>query len=133
MITYTKTIPSANQLETLYAGVGWTAYTQNITGLRQAFEHSVFITASSGTELVGVIRGVTDRRTILYIQDLLVLPNYQHQGIATKLLQQLTVEYSTGQVVLLTDDTDIMTKFYTAVGMQAVDQHGLRAFFKDTR
>jgi len=133
MITYTKTQPDTNQLATLYAAVGWTAYTKDIAALRRAFNHSVFITAWSDTELIGLVRGITDQETILYIQDLLVLPSYQHQGIATALMRQLTTQYATGQTVLLTDDTPAMQAFYTSVGMQTVDQHGLRVFFKDIR
>jgi len=133
MVAYTKVRPTSNQLRALYGAVGWTAYTSDIPALNQAFAHSVYITAWQDTELVGLIRGITDHQTILYIQDLLVLPNFQHQGIATELMQQLMAQYPTGQTVLLTDDNAKTNGFYHAVGMRPVAQHGLRAFFKDTR
>ncbi|WP_054777240.1 GNAT family N-acetyltransferase [Lacticaseibacillus saniviri] len=128
MIQYTTQQPTQAQATALYTAVGWKAYTQDMPSLMQALQHSVLITAWAEDDLVGLIRGVTDGHSILYIQDLLVLPAYQRQGIATRLMQQLRSAYPTGQTVLLTDDKAATKRFYTSVGMKDVDAHQLRAF-----
>ncbi|MHA3067247.1 GNAT family N-acetyltransferase [Lacticaseibacillus saniviri] len=133
MIQYTTQQPTQAQATALYTAVGWEAYTQDVPSLMQALQHSVLITAWAEDNLVGLIRGVTDGHSILYIQDLLVLPAYQRQGIATRLMRQLRSAYPTGQTVLLTDDTGATKRFYTSVGMKDVDAYQLRAFFDDRR
>lgn len=58
-------------------------------------------------KLVGLIRIIGDGETIIYIQDILVLREYQRQGIGSKLLETLLDEYkNVGQKVFLTDDTE---------------------------
>lgn len=72
----------------LYAAVGWTAYTENRTALRQGFEHSLLVLAAyENGELIGVIRVVGDGYTVVFLQDLLVLPEKQRQGVGTALMR----------------------------------------------
>lgn len=57
-------------------------------------------------KLVGLIRIIGDGETIIYIQDILVLREYQRQVIGSKLLETILDEYNNvSQKVLLTDDT----------------------------
>lgn len=67
----------------LYASVGWSNYTNRPQQLEQAFHQSLFVmVAYDEDKLVGLIRAVGDGLTIVFIQDLLVCPHYQRQGIA---------------------------------------------------
>lgn len=48
--------------------------------------------AYDGDNLVGVVRAVGDGASVLFVQDLLVLPKYQRQGIGTRLLKTLLAQ-----------------------------------------
>ena len=73
----------------IYEAVEWTNYTQNPEMLEVAYKNSLHVLAAFNEKgiLVGVLRAVGDGASILFIQDILVTPEYQHQGIGTKLLQ----------------------------------------------
>lgn len=91
----------------LYASVGWTNYTDNPDMLEQACKNSLLILgAFEDNKLIGVIRVVGDGASVVYIQDILVLPEYQRQGIGTQLLRTVMKLFSSVyQMVLMTDNT----------------------------
>ena len=61
------------ELLSLYASVGWTAYTQHPETLRAGVANSLFtLGAYDGQTLLGIIRTVGDGHTIVLIQDILV-------------------------------------------------------------
>ena len=73
----------------LYQSVSWTNYTERADMLEQAFQHSLFtVSAYDGEQLVGLLRAVGDGFSSVFIQDLLVLPSYQRQGIGRELIRQ---------------------------------------------
>ena len=124
MIGYKKndTI-SFDEIFPLYEAVGWTNYTQNPTMLKEAYENSLHILAALNEEekLVGVLRAVGDGASILFIQDILVYPAYQHQGIGTKLLQMTLEKYkNVYQVQLATDDSTKTVSFYESNGFTSL-------------
>ena len=99
----------------LYETVGWTNYTTKPEMLKAAFENSLHVLAAFTEEgiLVGVLRAVGDGASILFIQDILVYPEYQHQGIGTKLLQQTLEKYkNVYQIQLTTDNSMKKISFY---------------------
>ena len=107
----------------LYEAVGWTNYTQNPTMLKEAYENSLHILGALNEEgkLVGVLRAVGDGASILFIQDILVYPEYQHQGIGTKLLQQTLEKYkNVYQIQLATDDSKKTISFYESNGFTSL-------------
>ena len=107
----------------LYEAVGWTNYTQNPTMLKEAYKNSLHILAALNEEgkLVGVLRAVGDGASILFIQDILVTPEYQHQGIGTKLLQLTLEKYkSVYQIQLATDDSTKTVSFYESNGFTSL-------------
>lgn len=116
----------------LYESVGWTNYTDQPEMLQRALAHSLCVLgAYAGDQLIGLVRGVGDGASILYVQDLLVYPEWQRQGVGTQLMQALLHHYeSVYQVVLLTDDTDKTNGFYRSLGLVPVDLCGCRAFTK---
>ena len=110
---------SLEEVLPLYEAVGWTNYTQNPTMLKAAYENSLHILGALNEEgkLVGVLRAVGDGASILFIQDILVYPEYQHQGIGTKLLQQTLEKYkNVYQIQLATDDSKKTISFYESNG-----------------
>ena len=98
----------------LYASVGWSNYTNCPQKLEQAFHQSLFVIAAyDDEELVGLIRAVGDGLTIVFIQDLLVYPHYQRQGIGRSLLQKPLERFKdVYQSQLATEQTDKNLAFY---------------------
>ncbi|KAF1299311.1 GNAT family acetyltransferase [Enterococcus sp. JM4C] len=120
------------QVMALYDSVGWIAYTQEPERLSLAIEQSLtVISAWQGNQLIGLIRAVGDGQTILYIQDLLVMPEFQNQKIGTALMNQLLAMYpDVRQKVLLTNDAPDVRHFYEKAGFVSCDSGDTVAFFR---
>lgn len=116
----------------LYTAVGWTNYTCNPAMLKNAYENSLCaLAARDGQDIVGIIRAVGDGCSILYIQDLIVLPGYQRRGIGRKLLAELMSLYdNVYQTVLMTDADEGTAAFYRNVGLTDGDRYGCVLFMK---
>ncbi|TCD46675.1 N-acetyltransferase [Streptococcus sp. X16XC17] len=114
----------------LYEAVGWTNYSRNPAMLEQAFKQTLFVlTARDQGKLVGLLRAVGDGASILFIQDIIVLPDYQRQGIGRRLMQETLEHFShVYQIHLLTDQTQKTPEFYTSVGFSDVETIRCRAF-----
>ena len=105
----------------LYASVSWSNYTNHPRRLEQAFHQSLFVMAAydDDEELVGLIRAVGDGLTIVFIQDLLVYPLYQRQGIGRSLLQQTLERFKdVYQIQLATEQSDKNLAFYRELGFR---------------
>lgn len=133
MITYkeSKEIKQTD-IKSLYSSVKWTNYTNNLAKLENAINHSLsVITAWDGEKLVGLIRAVGDGETILYIQDILVHPDFQNQQIGTNLMNQMLHKYTDiRQKVLLTEEAPDVRHFYQKFGFSSCDQGQVVAFYK---
>ncbi len=80
---------------------------------------------------VGIIRAVGDGLTIVFIQDIVVLPEYRRKGIGTRLLKTVPDKYiGVYQPELLTDNTEKTKAFYQSAGFTASDDIGCVAFIK---
>ena len=124
MIHYVENpVVTLEEVLLLYEAVGWTNYTQNPTMLEKAYKNSLHILGALNEEgkLVGVLRAVGDGASILFIQDILVCPEYQHQGIGTKLLQLTLEKYqNVYQIQLATDDSKNTVSFYESNGFTSL-------------
>ena len=98
--------------------------------MRKAYDNSLCILgAYEGNELVGLIRSVGDGYTILFVQDLLVLPSHQRKGIGTRLMKALLERYAhVYQIELATDDTEKSIGFYKAMGFRDLREIGCCGF-----
>lgn len=116
----------------LYSGVGWTAYTAEPEKLRLGFENSLFtLGAFDGEKLVGIIRTVGDGQTIVFIQDILVFPEYQRRGIGSILLKAVLEKYDqVRQIELATDDTEKTIAFYKSLGFAPMAELGCCGFMR---
>ena len=101
----------------LYESVGWTNYTQHPKMLKEAYKNSLHILGAFNDEgkLVGVLRAVGDGASILFIQDILVYPEYQHQGIGTKLLQLTLEKYKNVYQIQLATDASKNTVYFMSL------------------
>ena len=116
----------------LYTAVGWTAYTDNPRALEQGFRQSLLVLAAyEGDELIGLIRAVGDGSTIVFIQDILVDPAHQRQGIATALVRAVLARYpDVRQVELVTDNTPKTIAFYKSLGFTEFSEIGCCGFMR---
>ena len=102
----------------LYNALGWTKYTQDPETLYKALRNSTYVvTCYADSQLIGLARSLSDDVSIHYLQDILVLPTFQHQGIGRKLLQQCLDRFRHVRThLLLTDDREQQKRFYQSCG-----------------
>lgn len=120
------------EILSLYKSVGWTAYTEQPDVLRQGFENSMLILAAYDDEkLLGIIRAVGDGATIVFVQDILVFPEYQRRGVGTALLQAVLNRYdNVRQIELATDNTEKTVAFYKSMGFTEISEIGCCGFMR---
>ena len=123
-------IYNEEEILNLYDSVGWSNY--NPSMLKNAYKHSLKILgAYDADKLAGIIRAVGDGYSVVYIQDLIVSPEYQRKGIGTALLEKLLSEYrNVYQKVLMTDNTEKNVQFYKSAGFLMDTEIDCRAFLK---
>ena len=109
----------------LYQAVGWTNYTNQPQMLEQALSHSLVIyVALDGDAVVGLIRLVGDGFSSIFVQDLIVLPSYQRQGIGRSLMKEALEDYKDAyQVQLVTEQTEKNVGFYRSLGFEALSTY----------
>jgi ribosomal protein S18 acetylase RimI-like enzyme len=129
-------LPSADELIELYRAVGWSAYTDVPQRLVDAVaaSHLVLTAREDDGSLIGLVRTVSDGHTIVYIQDLLVAPSCQRQGVGGSLLDEVVRRSShIRQNVLLTDAEAGQRAFYESRGFSEthdVRPNELRSFVR---
>ena len=123
MINITKeTSVSIDDVLHLYQAVGWTNYTNQPQMLEQSLAHSLAIcVARDDEEIVGLVRLVGDGFSSVFIQDLIVLPSYQRQGIGSALMKEALGDYKDAyQVQLATEQTEKNVGFYRSMGFETL-------------
>lgn len=126
------TMYNENEIVSIYQAVGWTNYTRHPAMLRKAFDKSLKILGVYDKDkLIGIIRIVGDGASILYIQDILIVPEYQHQGVGTLLLHKIQELYpDVYQKVAITDSQENTGSFYRSVGFCQTSDFGCTAFLQ---
>ena len=116
----------------LYQSVGWVAYTDHPEVLKKGFENSLLtLAAYKGDQLLGIIRTVGDGHTIVFVQDILVFPEYQRKGIGTALLKAILDRYNyVRQIELATDNTPKTISFYKSMGFREMSEIGCCGFMR---
>lgn len=126
MINITKeTSVSIDDVLPLYQAVGWTNYTNQPQMLEQSLAHSLATyLARDGEETVGVVRLVGDGFSSVFVQDLIVLPSYQRQGIGSALMEKALGDFKDAyQVQLATDQTEKTLGFYRSLGFETLSTY----------
>ena len=109
----------------LYQAVGWTNYTNQPQMLAQALSHSLATyLARDGEKIVGLVRLVGDGFSSVFVQDLIVLPTYQRQGIGSNLMKEVLADYKGAyQVQLATEQTEKNLDFYRSLGFETLSTY----------
>ena len=123
-----------DEIRRLYSEVGWTAYTENMPALEQGYKNSMTVLAAyEDDELLGIIRTVGDGFTIVFIQDILVFPEKQRQGIGTALLKAVLDRFpNVRQIELATDNTPKTVAFFKSLGFSEFSEIGCCGFMRIT-
>lgn len=142
-IAYSHAHPTTRRLEDLYRSVGWSAYLghhkleaclEGSLWFETAWSVPTVLPAPSGSnepELVGLVRVVGDDVSIAYVQDLLVHPDHQRSGIATRLMHDVLARFThVRQLVLLTDDSPASRAFYDSLGLATVSSQRCVAYMR---
>ena len=116
----------------LYKAVGWRNYYEHPQMLEQAYAGSLCVLGAYEQEtLVGIIRAVGDGHSIVFVQDIIVHPNFQRRGIGTELMRCLLQKYDyVYQIELATDDTEKTKAFYKSMGFLPMDAVGCCGFIR---
>ena len=118
MLEYKQVIPAMADLVALYTSVGWTNYTNNPAMLEEAVKASLWqLGVYDEKELVAYIRLLGDGHSVIFVQDLLVRPDHQRQGIGRKLLEEALATFpDVYQRLLVTERSEKNLAFYQSLG-----------------
>ncbi len=88
MINIKENIKNVEEFNLLYDDVGWGAYDDNIT--QKALDNTFYsVSAYDDNKIVGYGRIIGDTLCFLYIQDIMVKPEYQGNKIGTMIMNKL--------------------------------------------
>ena len=107
---------------------------EEIADLKKGLKKSYVIAAYEDKKLVGFVRAISDYATLVYVQDIAVLPEYQKLRISKTLMHHLLHYFGTiEQVVvspLIKGEDD---RFYRQLGFQLANDQGLYTYLVDRR
>jgi len=87
-IAIIEQLPTPDDYNRLRAAVGWGVYDREL--VERALPPSLYgVCAYESDELVGMARVIGDGGMVYYIQDVIVLPGHQRQGIGTTLMDKI--------------------------------------------
>ncbi len=106
------------EIMALYSSVGWSNYTNNPAMLRKAYKNSFYVLAAyADGKLVGILRAVGDGASVVFLQDLIVLPEFQRHGIGSQLTRKVMEKYAdVYQLQLLTEASEKILLFMNSLG-----------------
>lgn len=124
-----ENVLTAKDYQRLRSSVGWSVLPEQ--QIDTALRNSLFTIAVTDQEqVVGMGRLVGDGCYICYVQDLVVLPDYQGKGIGKYMIERL-VSYVNEQGI---PDTNITLGLFAALGKEGFYQkHGFHIRPSDSR
>lgn len=117
------------ELTELYEAVGWSTYSDDPDGLARAVDRSDYVITARDAdgELVGLARCLSDDVHVCLIQDVLVRPDLQRNGIGTVMVGRcLRMHQHVRQIHLTSDDDPAAVAFYRSLGFDDAADLGLR-------
>jgi ribosomal protein S18 acetylase RimI-like enzyme len=87
-IVIIETLPSAEDYNRLRQAVGWGVYQLDV--IEQYLPRSLYgVCAVHDGQTIGMARVIGDGGLVFYIQDVIVLPGYQRQGVGSRLMDSV--------------------------------------------
>lgn len=94
MIRYIEHVPSAKEFNYLTDSVGWETRKNNI--IDEALRNTLYsLCVYDDDKLIGYGRIIGDKTIFLYIQDVMVIPEYQNKHIGTGIVKNLLEQINT--------------------------------------
>ena len=91
MIKYLKHIPSADEFNFLTDSVGWGIRKNTI--IEEALKNTLYsLCVYDDNKIIGYGRIIGDKTIFLYVQDIMVIPEYQNKHIGTNIMKTLLNE-----------------------------------------
>ena len=88
MIKYMEKVPSADEYNYLTNSVGWG--TRDNIIIEEALKNTLYsLCVYNNENIIGYGRIIGDKTIFLYIQDIMVVPNYQNKKIGTNIMKKL--------------------------------------------
>lgn len=88
MLTIKENYNDVDEFNLLYDAVGWGAYDKNIT--KKALDNTFYsVSIYNDNEIIGYGRLIGDTICFIYIQDVMVKPEFQNKKIGTMILNKL--------------------------------------------
>lgn len=88
MITYEEKIPTSEEYNYISDAVGWGIKEDKI--VETALNNSLYsICAYDADKIIGHGRLIGDKSIFLYIQDIMVIPEYQSQKVGTNIVKKI--------------------------------------------
>jgi GNAT superfamily N-acetyltransferase len=86
--TLIERLPTPQEYNDLRQSVGWRTHRQD--AIEKGMPNTLYcVCAYADEELVGMARIIGDAGLAYYIQDVIVIPTYQRQGIGTQIMDQI--------------------------------------------
>jgi ribosomal protein S18 acetylase RimI-like enzyme len=86
--TIVEKLPEAEEYNWLRTQVGWRTHPEEV--IRKALPNSLYgVCAYQAEQLIGMARVIGDGGLVYYIQDVIVVPECQRQGIGTQMMDQV--------------------------------------------
>lgn len=87
-IKYIEKVPTSEEFNTLTEAVGWGKRKENI--IEEALKNTIYsLCVYDEEKLIGYGRIIGDKTIFLYIQDIMVIPEYQGKKIGTEIMNKL--------------------------------------------
>jgi len=123
-IVLEKRPPDVSEYLKLRAAVGWQTTPELAT--ETALAGALFsVCVMHGGEIVGMGRIVGDRGLYYYVQDVIVMPPYQRQGIGTRIMEEITAyldEHAVDQAFIGLKAGKNLIPFYERFGFSSREE-----------
>lgn len=114
MIKYIEQTPSADEFNYLTNSVGWGIREKNI--IEEALKNTLYsLCVYDNDKLIGYGRIIGDKTIFLYIQDIMVIPEYQSKHIGTGIMNNLLNQINQYKKI----NPDIRTYLGTSQGKES--------------
>ena len=81
-------LPTPAEYNILRAAVGWSEYAEEV--IARSLPNTLFcLCAYQNDRIIGMARVIGDGGLVFYIQDVIVLPDYQLRGIGTQMMDRV--------------------------------------------
>ncbi len=110
-----------SQVQALYEANQWSSAKLPDTLLAALANSHCVISAWHGEKLVGLGNAISDGHLVVYYPHLLVLPEYQGQGIGKQIMARMRERYESFHMQMLTADGQVID-FYQKLGFKRAGQ-----------